>query len=103
MTTSQLSHINERSASDDARHRRTRSTRYHAGCDVPRPVAHSGRVILMEYAGDADGAAQTLNAMDLEKDECERVFDVLMRNIELMMACDVSHVDLSSFNVLYRA
>ena len=81
---------------------RTLSTLYQAGCDVPRPLAHSGRVILMEYVGDEDGAAQTLNATDLETDECERVFDVVIRNIELMLACDVIHADLSAFNVLYR-
>ena len=51
---------------------------------------------------DEDGAAQTLNATDLETDECDRVFNAVMRNVELMLACDVIHADLSAFNVLYR-
>jgi RIO kinase 1 len=81
---------------------RTLSELYKAGADVPRPLSHSGRVILMEYLGDEEGAAQTLNAVQLEREECERVFNVLVRNIELMLACDRIHSDLSAFNVLYR-
>ena len=81
---------------------KTLSVLYQAGGDVPRPLAHSGRVILMEFVGDENCAAQTLNATELETVECERVFNLVMRNIELMLACDRIHGDLSAFNVLYR-
>jgi RIO kinase 1 len=81
---------------------RTLSVLYQAGCDVPRPLAHSGRVILMEYIGDEGGAAPPLSATELDPAESERVFNVLMRNIEVMLACDRVHADLSPFNVLYR-
>ncbi len=69
--------------------------------DVPEPVDHAGRVVLMEYVGDEDGAAPLLSAVRLERDTARRVFDRLLRNIELMLACDRIHGDLSAYNVLY--
>ncbi len=79
----------------------TLSTLYQDGCDVPRPIAHSGRVIIMDYIGDEEGPAPALNAVQLEPEEVRDVFDALMRNIESMLACDRVHADLSPFNVLY--
>jgi RIO kinase 1 len=75
---------------------------YDAGCDVPEPLYRDGRVILMEYIGDDDDAAPMLAHADLDRDEAGDVFERLMRNIELMLACDRVHGDLSPFNVLYR-
>ena len=73
-----------------------------AGCDVPEPLHRDGRVILMEYFGDDAGAAPMLANVRLSRDEARDVFERLMRNIELMLACDRVHGDLSPFNVLYR-
>jgi RIO kinase 1 len=75
---------------------------HEAGCDVPWPLYRDGRVILMEYFGDDGGAAPTLANVRLDRDEAREVFERLMRNIELMLACDRVHGDLSPFNVLYR-
>ena len=73
-----------------------------AGCDVPEPLHRGGRVILMEYFGDDTGAAPMLANVRLDRDEARDVFERMMRNIELMLACDRVHGDLSPFNVLYR-
>jgi RIO kinase 1 len=74
-----------------------------AGADVPAPYAHSGSAVLMEYVSDADGEpGPTLNHVDLGIDEARALFERLMRNIELMLAHDRVHGDLSPYNVLYH-
>jgi RIO kinase 1 len=75
---------------------------HRAGVDVPRPIAHSGSTVLMEYIADAEGEpAPTLNQVQLSADEARSAFERLMRNIELMLAHDRVHGDLSPYNVLY--
>ena len=56
---------------------------YEAGGDVPRPIACGHNTILMEYVGEVDLPAPTLNQVSLTRD-CNRV-----------------HADLSAYNVLY--
>ena len=73
-----------------------------AGVAVPRPVAMSDSVIVMEYIGDEEEPAGPLAAARFDRDEAQRVFEFLMRNIEMMLACDRVHGDLSAYNVLYR-
>jgi RIO kinase 1 len=73
---------------------------YNAGADVPRPIAASSDAILIEYFGDEDEAAQQLNRVRLPAGEAGSVFERLMRNVELMLACDRVHGDLSPHNVL---
>lgn len=80
----------------------TLTTLHAAGVAVPKPIAMSDSVILMEYVGDADGPAPSLASVRLDREEARRVFDVLMRNVEMMLACDRVHGDLSAYNVLYR-
>ncbi len=73
-----------------------------AGVAVPAPIAMSDSVIVMEYVGDEDGPAAPLAQARLDGGEAQRVFAVLMRNVEMMLACDRVHGDLSAYNVLYR-
>lgn len=81
---------------------RTLGLLHAAGCDVPAPIGRYGRVVLMEYFGDGGAAAPMLADVRLGRDETRDVFERLLRNIELMLACDRVHGDLSPFNVLYR-
>lgn len=74
---------------------------YEAGADVPRPLTAGGDVILMQYFGDEDGPAPQLNRVELEADEARRVYGVLLDNIELWLACNRVHGDLSPHNILY--
>ena len=80
----------------------TLTTLHAAGVAVPKPIAMSDSVIVMEYIGDEDEPASPLAAARLDRVEARRVFDVLMRNVEMMLACDRVHGDLSAYNVLYR-
>lgn len=75
---------------------------YGGGCAVPRPFAHSERVIVMEYIGDERAPAPTLSSVRLDPCAARQVFDAVMRNVELALACDRIHGDLSAYNVLYH-
>lgn len=79
-----------------------------AGADVPRPLAHAGNAmthagdaILMEYVGDATLAAPILQRVSLDPGQARPLFERLMGNVELFLACDRIHADLSAYNVLY--
>lgn len=72
-----------------------------AGADVPRPLTCSSDVILMEFVGDDVGPAVPLNRVSPERGEAHDLFECLLRNIELWLAHDRIHADLSPFNVLY--
>src|SRR5258708_35471728 len=74
---------------------------YKAGADIPRPFASAENAILMEYLGDRRQAAPALQHVELSRGGARRVFDQLMGNIELWLAHNYIHADLSAYNVLY--
>ena len=74
---------------------------HEAGVDVPRPIAVSENVILMDYRGDEQRGAPTLNHVMLDPTEAGILFDRLLRNVDLMLAASRVHGDLSAYNVLY--
>lgn len=74
---------------------------WQAGVDVPQPLAHGENVILMEYIGDEELPAPTLNHVTLTEEEAHPLFQHLMENVERMLAHRRIHGDLSAFNVLY--
>src|SRR5260221_3061289 len=74
---------------------------YQAGATIPRPFARAESAILMEYQGDRQHAAPALQHVELSRGEARQVFDQLMGNIELWLAHNYIHADLSAYNVLY--
>jgi RIO kinase 1 len=72
-----------------------------AGADVPVPYASGNNAILMGFIGDADGPAPALNSIHLSHDEARALFQRTIHNIEIMLANDRIHGDLSAFNILY--
>ena len=72
-----------------------------AGAEVPEPYLHTGNAILMEYIGDADMPAPVLQKVTLEPNEAREIRDRLLNDVELMLACNRIHADLSAYNVLY--
>jgi RIO kinase 1 len=68
---------------------------------VPRPLAAEADVILMEYFGDEDAAAPQLVHTRLEEAEAGPLFQRLLNNVELCLALNRIHGDLSPHNVLY--
>lgn len=79
----------------------TLRTLHAAGAAVPRPVASSPGALLMDFVGDEHGAAPPLHTVSPAPDEARRLFGHVMRNVELWLACDRVHGDLSAFNMLY--
>ncbi len=55
----------------------------------------------MEYQGDRQHAAPALQHVELPEHKVRPVFGQLMRNIELWLAHNYIHADLSAYNVLY--
>lgn len=74
---------------------------YAVGADVPKPFASTDNAILFEYIGDEIMPAPALSNVRLEPHAARVLFDRLMDNVELMLANDRVHGDLSAYNVLY--
>ena len=74
---------------------------YDAGANVPRPISHSSNVILMEYVGTEKLPAPTLNQVHMERSEAQAIFERLVADLKIMLACQRVHADLSAYNVLY--
>jgi RIO kinase 1 len=72
-----------------------------AGVDVPRPVAQADKALLIEYLGDGEDAAPKLGGVTLEPHEVRPLFERTLYNIELSLAHNRIHGDLSPFNILY--
>ncbi len=72
-----------------------------AGADVPRAYEMGASAVLMEYLGDAESAAPTLNTVPLEREEAQALYERMLENIELMLINGIVHGDLSAYNVLY--
>jgi len=72
-----------------------------AGADVPKPYAMEKNAILMEYIGDDETAAPTLNAVTLDRDEARGLFDRVIFNLNLLLTRNRIHGDLSAYNILY--
>jgi RIO kinase 1 len=72
-----------------------------AGADIPHPIARTENAILMEYFGDREKAAPSLGGSELTSDQARAVFDSLLGNVELWLAHNYIHGDLSAYNVLY--
>jgi RIO kinase 1 len=74
---------------------------HQAGGDVPRVFVSGNNAILMGYIGDQDQAAPVLHGVRLSIHEARRHFERVLYNVELLLANQRIHGDLSAFNILY--
>lgn len=72
-----------------------------AGADVPEPIERVGPVILMEYIGDEKDPAPMLTNVVLDGGEAQRIYDQVLKNVDLFLANRRVHADLSAYNLLY--
>jgi RIO kinase 1 len=79
----------------------TLKTLHAAEADVPHPYEMGSNAILMGYIGDAGTFAPTLNTIRLDKSKVKPLFERLLSNIDIMLAHDIVHGDLSAYNILY--
>jgi RIO kinase 1 len=74
---------------------------HEAGAHVPKPYAQSGNTIIMDFIGDKETPAPTLNRVHLPNTDARKLFDILAADIEIGVSCGRIHGDLSPFNILY--
>lgn len=74
---------------------------FDAGASVPKPYARCDDGILMEYLGRDGAGAPSLAELRLDKQAASHVFERLLGDIDILLACGLVHGDLSAFNVLY--
>lgn len=75
---------------------------YRLGVPVPKPVAHAGNVILMEFVGDEDGPAPRLSEAGLTKEEAQEALEQAVHNLGLILSAGKIHGDYSTFNLLWH-
>lgn len=71
------------------------------GAQVPRPISTGPNVLLMEYIGDRNRPAPPLYSVTLDAPEAKRLLREMIANVELMIAHNMIHGDLSAYNILY--
>jgi RIO kinase 1 len=74
---------------------------HEAGADVPEPYCMANNAILMEFIGDIGVAAPALNEVGLERSEARLLFDRVLSNLNILLAHERIHGDLSAYNILY--
>jgi RIO kinase 1 len=72
------------------------------GADVPEPIEHAEHALLMEFIGDGVNAAPTLNDVEIEPADAQRLFERVIANVEILLGMGWAHGDLSPYNILYR-
>ena len=66
---------------------------------MPKPYASDHNAILMEYIGDENLAAPTLNTVPMDLEEAKRLFEKIVYNLKIMLENERAHGDLSAFNI----
>jgi len=77
-----------------------------ANLPVPKPIAHLGSSILMEFIADepdSESPAPRMIDVQLTAEEAHRFHAILMRSVIAMMKINIVHADLSEYNVLIRS
>ncbi len=100
--------VKRTSYGEEVRHRswiayefKTMEKLFEAGADVPQPYAMEKNAIVMDFVGDENTAAPILNSVNLASAEARGLFDRVIRNIDIMLANECIHGDLSAYNILY--
>ena len=62
-------------------------------------LAHNA--ILMRFVDDRRSCAPSLDAVNLERAESKALFGPVLRNIDILLAHERVHADLSAYNFLY--
>jgi RIO kinase 1 len=78
------------------------SALFAAGADVPEPIDHNEQALLLEFVGDGQQPAPTLNEVVLERCEAQPLFERVLSNVERLLALGWVHGDLSAYNILYQ-
>jgi RIO kinase 1 len=75
---------------------------YEEEIPVPRPIASSGLVVVMEFIGENEEASPRISDLDLEKDEAEEAFRQSLNILEKIVSTGRIHGDYSAYNLLWH-
>ncbi|HMR40471.1 MAG TPA: RIO1 family regulatory kinase/ATPase [Ignavibacteria bacterium] len=75
---------------------------YEAGIPVPRPIASSGLVVVMEFIGEDEEAAPRISDLTFEKDEAREAFSQSLGILEKIISTGRIHGDYSAYNLLWN-
>ncbi len=70
----------------------------HAGVHAPIPYMFNGNILAMQFLGDNNTIAPSLNDVMIE--EPERVLDAILDDIKRLYNANLVHADASEFNIL---
>ncbi len=70
-----------------------------SGALVPKPYGFKGNVLALEYLGDENAPAPTLDQVNLENPK--ETYDIIIDNIRKLFKIGLVHSDLSQYNILY--
>jgi RIO kinase 1 len=71
-----------------------------AGARVPRPVASLDGLVLLSWIGEGEEAAPPLRRVELDSGQAAVMLGTLLEQVELFLASNTVHGDLSEYNVL---
>lgn len=74
---------------------------WHAGMQVPYPIAYADDVFDLEYIGDAQQAAPQLYSVRLGPAELATAFEQLVDGLRILTREGLVHGDLSAYNLLW--
>jgi len=73
-----------------------------SNASVPQPYDHAPDAILMELVGEQGVAAPMLAQTRMTRTEAERAWRAVLEDVEILLACEIVHGDLSAYNILYH-
>ncbi len=79
----------------------TLQTLHAAGADVPKAYAMAKNAILMGYVGAVGISAPALSEISIDQLEARTLFERVLHNIDILLAHERIHGDLSAYNILY--
>ncbi len=68
--------------------------------NVPKVYAWTKDSILMEFIGNETTAPRLVDIILTEDQSC-KAFDLILKDIDLLLQCGIVHGDLSSYNILW--
>ena len=74
---------------------------WEAGVSVPYPLGSRDDGLLMQFVGDATGAAPNLAQARLDPSEIDSARAQLIENLERLVSAGFVHADLSAYNLLW--
>lgn len=75
---------------------------YEAGIPVPRPIASSGLVVVMEFIGEDEEAAPRISDLTMKEEEAREAFSQSLNILEKIVSTGRIHGDYSAYNLLWN-